>query len=322
MSTLSLERIEEAAHVIDPVFLHTPQFVDETLSRQLGMRVLLKVECVNPLRSFKGRGADYFLQGAGGAAELLVTASAGNFGQGLAYAARKRGVPVLIFAATTANPLKIERMRMLGAEVRLEGDDFDAAKLAARAHATDLAATGYNAVFVEDGAEPAIAEGAGSIAVELAQWPEPIDELLIPVGNGALIGGMGRWFKEASPATRITGVCAAGAPAMERSWRSGGPVVTDTADTIADGIAVRIPAPGALEDMRTVVDDMVLVEDGLIVEAMQLVFAATGVVVEPAGAAGLAACLSRRERLRGATVAVPLCGGNLTGPQVRQWLLS
>lgn len=322
MSTLSPARIEEAARVIDPVFLHTPQFIEETLSRQLGLRVLLKVECVNPLRSFKGRGADYFLQGAGGAAELLVTASAGNFGQGLAYAARKRGVPVLIFAATTANPLKVERMRMLGAEVRLEGVDFDVAKLAARAHAADLAATGHNAVFVEDGAEPAIAEGAGSIAVELAQWPEPIDELLIPVGNGALIGGLGRWFKEVSPATRITGVCAAGAPAMERSWRSGKLVTTAAADTIADGIAVRIPAPGALEDMRTVVDDVVLVEDALIIEAMQLLFAATGVVVEPAGAAGLAACLSQRERLRGATVAVPLCGGNLTGPQVRQWLHS
>jgi threonine dehydratase len=322
MSTLSLERIEEAARVIDPVFLHTPQFIEETLSRQLGLRVLLKVECVNPLRSFKGRGTDYFLQKEGETAEQLVSASAGNFGQGLAYAARKRGVPVLIFAARNANPLKVERMRLLGAEVRLEGDDFDAAKLAARAHAVDLGATGRNAVFVEDGVEPAIAEGAGSIAVELAQWPEPIDEVLIPVGNGALIGGMGRWFKAVSPATKITGVCAAGAPSMERSWRSGSLVVTETADTFADGIAVRIPAPEALEDMRGIVDEMALVNDALMLEAMRLLFDALGLVVEPAGAAGLAACLAQRDRLRGATVAMPLCGGNLTAEQIRQWLKS
>jgi threonine dehydratase len=204
--------------------------------------------------------------------------------------------------------------------VRLAGDDFDAAKLAAREYAAELVAGGRNAVFVEDGAEPAIAEGAGSIAVELARWPEPIDELLIPVGNGALISGMARWFKGVAPATRITGVCAAGAPSMERSWRSGSLVVTDTVDTIADGIAVRIPAQLALDDMRTVVDEMVLVDDALILEAMRLLFDALGLVVEPAGAAGLAACLAERDRLRDATVAVPLCGGNLTTEQVRQWL--
>ena len=107
---------------------------------------------------------------------------------------------------------------------------------------------------------------------------------------------------------------------MERSWRSGSVVVTERADTLADGIAVRIPAPEALADMRAVVDEMVLVDDGLMLEAMQLLFDALGLVVEPAGAAGLAACLLQRDRLRGATVAVPLCGGNLTAEQVRQWL--
>lgn len=322
MTALSLERIEEAARVIEPVFLHTPQFVDETLSRRLGMRVLVKVECVNPLRSFKGRGTDYFLQRSRGHAELLVTASAGNFGQGLAYAARRHGLPVLIFAAQTANPLKVERMRGLGAEVRLVGDDFDAAKQAARSYAEELAATSPAVVFVEDGAEPAIAEGAGSIAVELTGWSEPIDEVLIPVGNGALISGMGRWLKAVRPSTRVTGVCATGAPAMERSWRSGRVELTERADTIADGIAVRVPVPNALEDMRGVVDDIVLVEDSQIIEAMRLLFDSLGIVVEPAGAAGLAACLSQRERLRGATVAIPLCGGNLTEQQVREWLRS
>ena len=165
-SSLSLERIAEAARVIDPVFLHSPQFVSGALSERLGPRLLCKVELLNPIRSFKGRGADYFLQRLGSEPRPLVCASAGNFGQGLAYAAARRGRQVTVFAAHTANPLKLERMRRLGAEVRLAGDDFDAAKLAARAYADQTGAR-----FVEDGAEPAIAEGAGSLGAELADWP-------------------------------------------------------------------------------------------------------------------------------------------------------
>jgi threonine dehydratase len=317
---ISLERIEEAARVIDPVFLHTPQFVDEALSQRLDMRVILKVELVNPIRSFKGRGADYFLYQLAGRPNRLIAASAGNFGQGLAYAARRWQVPVTIFAAHTANPLKVERMRLLGAEVHLAGDDFDAAKAAAREYAAQLSTGSLQATFVEDGAEPAIAEGAGSIAVELSRWPDPIDDVLIPVGNGALITGMGRWLKAVTPMTRVTGVCAAGAPAMERSWRSGHAIFTDQVNTVADGIAVRVPIPQAVDDMRETVDDVVLVDDKGIIDAMRLLFETLGLVVEPAGAAGLAACLNQRDRLRGMTVAVPLCGGNLSAEQARRWL--
>src|SRR5262249_31007446 len=162
-----------------------------------------------------------------------VCASAGNFGQGLAHAAGRRGRRVTVFAAHTANPLKLEQMRRLGAEVVLAGDDFDAAKDAARGYADR---TGGR--FVEDGAQPGIAEGAGSLAVELADWPEPIDAVYVPVGNGALITGMGRWLKAHAPGTEVVGVCASGAPAMFESWRAGSLHSTERAATIADGIAV------------------------------------------------------------------------------------
>jgi threonine dehydratase len=272
---------------------------------------------LNPIRSFKGRGADFFLQTRDAAwAKHLVCASAGNFGQGLAYAARRRGWRVTIFAAQSANPLKVERMRQLGGDVRLQGEDFDAAKHAARAYAQQTGAP-----FVEDGAEPAIAEGAGSMAVELTTWPEPIDAVFVPVGNGALITGVGRWVKAHSPATEVVGVCAAGAPAMFESWQNGSRVATQGVDTIADGIAVREPVAAALRDLSTSVDRIILVEDGLLIEAMRLAFEALGVVVEPAGAAGLAGCLRERERWRDRLVAVPLCGGNVTRPQLRQWFL-
>jgi len=130
-ASISVDRIEEAATLIDPVFRDTPQFVCEPLSDRLGVATVLKVECVNPIRSFKGRGTDYLLHRLGPQPNGLVCASAGNFGQGMAYAARKRGTRLTVFAAISANPLKVDRMRALGAEVMLEGQDFDDAKAGA-----------------------------------------------------------------------------------------------------------------------------------------------------------------------------------------------
>lgn len=312
---LRLERIEEAARVVDPVFRDTPQFRSEPLDERLGCELLLKVETVNPIRSFKGRGADFFLSRLRGR-DPLVAASAGNFGQGLAYAARKHGVPLTVFAAETASPLKVERMRRLGAEVRMAGRDLDAAKEAARGYAGREGRR-----FVEDGREPEVSEGAGSIAVELLRRSgPPPDAVVLPLGNGALLAGVGLWLKAHAPRARVVGVCAAGAPAMELSWRSGEPRATERVDTIADGIAVRVPIPEALEDLRGVVDEVLRVEDAELVEAMRLVFRETGLVVEPAGVAGVAALLAHPAAFAGARVATALCGGNLTDEQVREWL--
>src|SRR5258706_14364727 len=127
-ASISIAGIEDAASVIDPVFRDTPQFVCEPLSDQLGVTTILKVETINPIRSFKGRGTDYLLHRLGPQPNGLVCASAGNFGQGMAYAARKRGTQLTVFAAISANPLKVDRMRALGAEVMLEGQDFDDAQ--------------------------------------------------------------------------------------------------------------------------------------------------------------------------------------------------
>jgi threonine dehydratase len=314
---LSLGHIEEAARCIDEVFLASPQYEAEALGDELGLRLVCKVETANPIRSFKGRGTDYLLYRLGGKhLGRLVCASAGNFGQGLAYAARKRGVPLTVFAAENANPHKVESMRRLGTEVRLEGEDFDEAKAAARAFA---GTEGLR--FVEDGREVEIAEGAGTIALELCRWPEPFDAILIPLGNGALLSGVGTWVKAHAPSTEVIGVCAEGAPAMALSLQEGVRKITEKADTIADGIAVRVPVEEALSDLSGVVDDVLLVDDGTIVRAMRLLFWKMGLVVEPAGAAGVAALLAHRERFAGALVATPLCGSNLTGQQARRWLL-
>src|SRR2546428_12880504 len=127
-ASISLDRIAEAAEVIDPVFLDTPQFLCEPLSDRFGVAVVLKVECINPIRSFKGRGTDYLLDRLGRQPAGVGCASAGNFGQGMAYAARKRGVRMTGFAALNAHPPKGERMRALGGEGVLRGEDFDEAE--------------------------------------------------------------------------------------------------------------------------------------------------------------------------------------------------
>jgi threonine dehydratase len=316
MNHISANAIETAARRIDPVFLDTPLLRETSLDRELGVELLLKIETLNPIRSFKGRGTDLYVADIG-AVPALVCASAGNFGQGLARAARRKSIAVVVFAATNANPMKIEAMRRFGAEVRLTGDDFDAAKAAARAHAKALGAP-----FVEDGAEPSIAIGAGTIAREItmANADANLDAMLIPLGNGALAIGMGVWFKHAAPAVEVVGVVAAGAPAMQLSFDAGRAVATKTIATIADGIAVREPVPYAVQRMPGTLDAVTAVDEPTILRAMRLVHEHLGLVVEPAGVVGVAALLAEPARWHGRRIATVLCGGNLTPEQMTRWL--
>lgn len=313
MSTMtppSAEGIAAAAGRIDPIFLNTPLVEHAEADAALGCRLLAKVETLNPIRSFKGRGTDWWLAHQAASDRPIVSASAGNFGQGLAYAARRRGRPLTVFAAAGANPGKVAAMRRLGATVSLEGADFDAAKVAARRFA---AAEGL--VFVEDGGERLIAEGAGTIAREITetldQRQAPLDALVVPLGNGALLTGMGAWMRAARPATRVIGVVAAAAPAMKLSFEHGRAETTPEAATMADGIAVREPVGYALACMRSTVDEVLAVEEAAIGEAMAFCRRHYGLVVEPAGAAGLAAIIAFSDRFAGKTVATVLCGANI-----------
>jgi len=312
---LSIENIERAASKIDAVFTNTPQFNCEPLSKELGAQLTLKVETLNPIRSFKGRGADFFMSETKSTLQdqQLVCATAGNFGQAMAYACRKRSRHLIIYSATNANPLKIERMRSMGAEVRQEGDNFDGSKESARAF---CASSGAH--FVEDGRDIAISEGAGSIAVEMMKQ-RTFDTVLVPLGNGALITGMARWIKHVAPDVRVVGVSSVTADAMEASWRSGTVIERASANTIADGIAVRTPVPEALEDMKGLVDDVVLVSEDGLVHAMKMMFDRAGLVIEPAGIAGVAAVLEHQP-LRSERLATILCGSNLTSEQINTWL--
>jgi threonine dehydratase len=312
---LSLTNIARSASIIDPVFLNSPQYNCEPLSDALGCALTIKLDFANPIRSFKGRGASFLLHEmrARGDTRAIVCASAGNWGQAMAYVCRAAGLPIVIYASTRANPLKVARMRALGAEVRIAGEDFDAAKDAAKAYANEI-----SGVMIEDGLAPEVSEGHGTMAIELLARGDAFDAVVIALGNGAMLNGIAHWFKAASPATRVYGVCAGGADSMEKSWRSQQIFETQSANTIADGIAVRVPIPEAVSDMQGIVDDVLLVDDAHIVEAMRLCYSHAGLLVEPAGAAGLAGVVAHRAMFAGQRVATVLCGSNLTEQQIKE----
>lgn len=310
-----LDRILDASRHIDPVFLDSPTHTSASLDAALRCRLLAKDETANPIGSFKGRGTELFAALALQPGEPVVCASAGNFGQGLARAAIRRGHACTVFAAETANPVKLDAMRRLGAEVRLSGADFDAAKDAARGHA---AAGGRR--FVEDGSEAELAEGAGTLVLELAA-STPFDAIVVQVGNGALLAGVGTAIRHVAPHAEIVAVVAAGAPAMKLSIDAGRAIETARADTIADGIAVRVPIAATLAHLRACCDDVVAVSEARIFEAMRLIHRHLGVAVEASGAVGVAAILDTPERFAGRRVATILCGGNLS-PAMRARLLA
>ena len=314
---LSLQQIAKAAEIIDRTFLNSSEQQFEALNEAVGCRVTLKLETANPIRSFKGRGADFFFQEAArrGDVRRVVCASAGNFGQALTYAGRRRGREVTVFASSNANPMKIAMMRELGADLRIAGADFDAAKATARAFALE-----ENAWMVEDGQEPEISEGAGSIAVELLRNGVAFDHVLLPLGNGALLNGCARWFKAVSPATAVWGVCANNADSMMQSFYARRVVETNSAKTIADGIAVRVPIPAAVLDMYECVDEVFSVDDEEIIASMRLLYKTTGLIVEPSGAVGLAGALTRKSEIAGKNIVLLLTGANIAADNIQRWI--
>lgn len=294
---LQPDAIRAAVDAIDPVFLGGPQYVHEGLSARLGVPVIVKVETVNPIRSFKGRGTSVVVRalaadGTIGTDRPVVCASAGNFGQGVAYAARTLGISSIVFASRHANQTKVARMRALGAEVIEEGADFDAARAASEAYVVERG--GH---LLVDGDDPRIATGAATLALELTdavadgRLPSPAI-ISVPVGNGALINGVGSWMRHAAPDCRVAGVQAEGAAAMTLSWRAGRPIDTAAAATFADGIASRVSIPAAIELMIGRVDEMRLVSEEALRTTQTELTTELGITVEGAAAASWAGLLA------------------------------
>lgn len=312
---LEPESIRAAHARIHPAFRGSPQYVHEALSASTGAEIALKLETVNPIRAFKGRGTWLAVealagQGRAGPGRPIVAASTGNFGQGLAFAARAFGVPAVVFADEHGNPTKLDRIRSFGATVIQQGRDFDAAREAAEAHAA--AAGGY---LLVDGRDPWVATGAATIALEVtdavAAGAVPIpSEAYVPPGNGALIVGIGASLRHAAPGCRVVGVAAANASSMCDSWLAGRVIETPTAATYAEGIACRVPVPEALDMMVGRVDDVLLVSEEQMRAAQAQLTAATGITAEGAAAASLAGMLADPARGSGPALVI-LTGSNV-----------
>jgi threonine dehydratase len=300
---LTRDEILATRAVIDPVFLDSPLVRHPALDDALGCAITLKVETLNPIRSFKGRGTEAVLAALAPRPPAVVSASTGNFGQGIAWAARRRGIAATIHAPAGANPLKVEAMRRLGAAVHLAEpgrDEADAARQAA--HDT-------GAPFIEDGAHREIAAGAGTIAQEMTAGGVRADIVLVQVGDGALVTGIGSWVKATSPGTRVVGVTSRNAPAMADSIAAGASIER-TADTIADGLSITRPVAGAVAQVAAAVDEILAVADETLLAAMRLLLRTAGLLAEPSGAAGIAALMEHRARFQGAAVAVLITGSN------------
>ena len=296
-----------AAHArIADAIVRTPTLISRTLSELTGATVYLKFENLQFTAAYKERGAlnTLLLLSDEAKAKGVIAASAGNHAQGLAYHAHRLGVPATIVMPTNTPTVKVTQTQGHGADVILEGDTFDAAY----AHARVLEAQrGFT--FVHPFDDPRIIAGAGTTAVEMFEDVPAIDTLVTPIGGGGLISGMATVARAKPRPIRVVGVEAELFPSMYN--RINGTHLPCAGDTLAEGIAVKEPGGITARMVRALVDDILLVPERRLEEAVALLLQIEKTVVEGAGAAGLAALLAYPEQFAGRTVGVVLCGGNI-----------
>ena len=304
--TPTIEDIRHAAHALRGHIVDTPCLYSRTLSQLAGAEVYLKFENHQFTASFKERGALNKLISLNDEerSKGVIAASAGNHAQGVAYHAKRLGIPALIVMPRFTPNIKVEHTRQHGAEVILHGDNFDAAN---RYCAGLALQRGLYVVHPYDDAR--VIAGQGTIALEMLDAVPALDTLIVPIGGGGLIAGMAIAARAVAPAIAVVGVQAARFPSMLCALR-GKPAQFGTS-TIAEGIAVREPGLLTRDLVRCLVDDIVLVDEGDIEESIVMLLEIEKTVVEGAGATGLAALLGHRERFQGKKVGLVLCGGNI-----------
>jgi threonine dehydratase len=298
---------------IAPYLPRTPLYRYPALDSLVGTEVWVKHENHQPVGAFKVRG------GVNLVAQLteeerklgLIAASTGNHGQSLAYAGGLFGVPVLICVPQNANPVKVESMQALGAEVVFHGRDYDDA----REHAEALAAAQHR--YVHSGDEPLLIAGVATITLEIVEDQPGVDTIIVPIGGGSAAAGACVVVKGMGHPARVIGVQSSAAPAAYRSWKEGR-LVEDRMETFAEGLATRTAFEFPQRILRDGLDDFILVSDDEIRTATREMIEKTRNLVEPAAAAPLAAAL--KLGLSGQKVALICSGGNISPSQLRDLL--
>jgi threonine dehydratase len=308
---VSLVDIEAAARRLEGQVLDTPFVESKTLSQLTGARVFLKFENLQFTASFKERGALNKLlalvdaaRSGGAPLRGVIAASAGNHAQGVAHHAQRLGLRAVIVMPQATPMVKVERTRGFGAEVVLHGDSFDAARDLALQLAAEQGLT-----FVHPFDDPLVIAGQGTMALEMLRAQPAIDTLVVAVGGGGLISGIATAVRALKPTIEIIGVQASQFPAMVNAVK--GTQHPQGNSTIAEGIAVGVPGQITRRLIKERVDDLVLVDEGDIEQAIVMLLEIEKTLVEGAGAAGLAALLKDPARFAGRHVGLVLCGGNI-----------
>jgi threonine dehydratase len=318
MEAPTLADVFLARQTIDKYLPRTPLIEYPALGRLAGARVLVKHENHQPVGVFKVRGGINLIsrltepERASG----VVTASTGNHGQSIAYAARLFGVKAQIFVPEGANPLKVDSMRMLGAEVMFYGKDFDEA----RERAEEIAAA-KRMRYIHSGNEPLLIAGVATIALEIIEAAPEVDAIIVPVGGGSGAAGACIVAKSIYPAIKVIGVQSEKAPAAFKSWKAR-QILEDKMETAAEGLATRVAFELPQRILWEHLDDFILVSEEEILAAVALCIEKAHTLAEGAGAASLAALIKVAGRFRALTTALVLTGGNITIAQLRQALTS
>ena len=305
-ANLALADVRAAAARIAGAVVRTPTLHSITLSQITGAEIWLKFENQQFTAAYKERGAlnALLLMDEEQRKRGVIAASAGNHSQGLSYHGSRLGVPVTIVMPRTTPTVKIMQTEAVGGKVVLEGETFDEANAYARSMERQLGLT-----FIHPFDDPAVAAGQGTVALELFEDAPALDTIVVPIGGGGLISGMGTVAKAHEPPIEVIGVQAGLYPSAYGKFK--GVDLPCGGDTLAEGIAVRDPGVFTSHVIEQVVDDIVLVSEADLEEAVALLLQIEKTVVEGAGAAGLAAVLAHRERVLGKKVGLVLCGGNI-----------
>ncbi|MFZ0807436.1 MAG: pyridoxal-phosphate dependent enzyme [Candidatus Sulfotelmatobacter sp.] len=301
-----LSAIREARALLAKHFAATPLVKAPSLS-SAGADVYLKIETGLPTGSFKPRGAFFALAKnlQRDVVEEVVASSTGNHGAATAFAARTLGVRATIFLPEGANPVKLKKIKDLGARVVCNGS----ADLAGAFQLAQEYSLRDGVYFLNDATDRDLPAGPGTIGLELLEQLPTLTAVYVPMGDTALIRGVGAAVKALAPQVRIVAVQAEQAPSYALSWRAGRPMPTDTCDTCADGLATRTPEAENIAAIRNVVDEVALVSEAQMIDAIGRLYRDESVIAEPAGAAATAAWLNRPVPGR---VALLVTGGNIS----------
>ncbi len=299
--------IINAQSVLKNVVKHTPLERSKSFSAMSEADVYLKLENFQTTGSFKVRGAYYKIKNLSPeeAAKGVLCASAGNHAQGVAFAASSLGVKSTVFMPVFAPPLKVIATRAYGADVILTGDTFDDAFNAAVEFGKKSGAT-----FVHPFNDPYIIAGQGTIGLEIFEQLRDVQDVVVPIGGGGLIAGIAIALKQLNPRIRVIGVEADGAQSMKISMEKGEPITLNSANTIADGIAVKSPGNLTFEVTRELVDELMVVNDAEMARTAYLLLQRAKILTEPAGVAAMAAVLYQKTDTKGRKVVPIISGGN------------